>query len=142
VKRPPDGEEPHLQNKRLGAALSAIQEVQRERDAERLASKKLRLREKDRLRAARDAAASPPATSAPDGGAVAAYLRQFAEEQQQKRQAQAAAAKARRLRPSDDGASKCLSPNGVGDAHSALPGDSLRSLPPGTPRRLTRSLSV
>jgi transposase len=131
-----------VENKRLGAALSAIQDLQRERDADRFASKKLTLREKDRLHAAHDAAASSPGIPALGGSAVAAYLRQFADEQKQKRQAQAAAAKARRLRTPDEGASTRLPPNGVGDAHSALPGDSLGSLPPGTPRRLTRPAPV
>jgi transposase len=149
-KNPIVGQGDVVENKRLGAALSAIKESQRKRDTDRLASRKLTLREKDRLRAARDAAASLPGTPALGDGAVAAYLRQFAEEQKHKRQAQTAAAKARRLRAkifpttgtSVEETPKLLSPTGVGDAHSALPGDSLGRLPPGTPLRLTRSVSA
>lgn len=40
-----------VENKRLGAALEAIAELQRTRDAERLASRKVSLREKKRIRA-------------------------------------------------------------------------------------------
>jgi hypothetical protein len=42
-----------VENKRLGAALSVIQASQLERDKVRLTSKKLTLREKDRIEAAR-----------------------------------------------------------------------------------------
>src|SRR6267154_1098364 len=42
-----------VENKRLGAALSVIQASQLERDKVRLASKRLTLREKDRIEAAR-----------------------------------------------------------------------------------------
>jgi hypothetical protein len=48
-------------NKRLGAVLTQIQADQRERDRQRLASPKLTLRQKERIRAAqaRAAAAAP-----------------------------------------------------------------------------------
>jgi hypothetical protein len=64
-----------VENKRLGAVLSTIQVAQDERDRVRLASKKLTLREKDRIGAARRAAgrsevptARPAAEEAPSVG--------------------------------------------------------------------------
>jgi hypothetical protein len=48
-----------VENKRLGAALEVIQVSQEKRDHERLASKKLTLRQKERLREARTAARRP-----------------------------------------------------------------------------------
>jgi hypothetical protein len=48
-----------VENKRLGAVLSAIQSSQEKRDGARLTSKKLTLREKDRIREARTSANLP-----------------------------------------------------------------------------------
>jgi len=72
-----------VENKRLGAALSVIQASQLERDKVRLASKKLTLREKDRIEAARITAGTleqePPAA---DGlSEVASFLERFEAEQ-------------------------------------------------------------
>lgn len=53
-----------VENKRLSAALSVIQTLQAERDGRRLASKKLTLRQKERLRASREKAGAPPAAEA------------------------------------------------------------------------------
>ncbi len=49
-----------VENKRLGAVLAVIQAAQVERDRARRASKRLSLRQKDRLRAARAKAGAPP----------------------------------------------------------------------------------
>jgi hypothetical protein len=49
-----------VEHKRLGAVLSIIQATQAERDEQRLASKKMTLREKARLRESRDLASAPP----------------------------------------------------------------------------------
>ena len=59
-----------VENKRLGAVLSLIQSSQEKRDGARLASKKLTLREKDRIREARTSANLPsePGSPAPKGG--------------------------------------------------------------------------
>jgi len=54
-----------VENKRLGAVLAAIQASQTRRDQVRLASRKLSLREKDRLRAARARAGTPDAKARP-----------------------------------------------------------------------------
>jgi len=48
-----------VENKRLGAVLSVIQASQAERDKVRLASKKLTLREKERIEAAQIAGDFP-----------------------------------------------------------------------------------
>ena len=50
-----------VENKRLGAVLAVIQSAQLERDRQRLASKKVTLREKERLRHARALADLPKA---------------------------------------------------------------------------------
>jgi len=52
-KNPVVGRGAVIENKRLGAALSVIQSLQAERDADRLASRSLTLRQKDRLLDAR-----------------------------------------------------------------------------------------
>jgi transposase len=57
-----------VENKHLGATLAVIQAAQDERDEQRLASKKLTLREKDRIREARVAAARPAEPPAPRVG--------------------------------------------------------------------------
>ena len=50
-----------VENKRLGAVLAVIQAAQDERDRTRLASKKLTLRQKERIQAARQSPeAAPP----------------------------------------------------------------------------------
>ena len=97
-----------VENKRLGAVLSLIQAGQEERDARRLASKKLTLRQKERLREARAKAgrllkatqASCPSGPGPDRlaealaatqehagcpRAVADFLADFAAEQKARR---------------------------------------------------------
>jgi hypothetical protein len=58
-KNPHVGQGNVVGNKRLDAALSVIQVLQAERDERLLASKGLTLREKARIREARDAAAPP-----------------------------------------------------------------------------------
>jgi hypothetical protein len=79
-----------IENKRLGAALAIIQATQSERDRIRLDSKKLTIRQKDRIRVARDASqpSEPTETSCDRLGAVAAYFQQFEKEQQERRKAQ------------------------------------------------------
>jgi len=79
-----------VENKRLGAALAIIQAAQSERDRIRLDSKKLTIRQKDRIRTARDASqpSEPVATSCDRLGAVAAYFQQFEKEQEARRKAQ------------------------------------------------------
>jgi transposase len=93
-----------VENKRLGAVLSMIRVDQEERDQRRLASKKLTLRQKEHLRAARAKVhatiAVPTPTPIPDrlvqalaatqplsqrGGAVAAFMEKFLAEQKAKR---------------------------------------------------------
>ena len=76
-----------VENKRLGAALSVIQASQLERDEVRLASKKLTLREKDRIAAARITAGTlPPEPPAADGlSEVASFLERFEAEQKRGR---------------------------------------------------------
>jgi len=54
-----------VENKRLGAVLTAIQTSQTKRDQARLASRKLSLREKERIRAARVRAGTPGAEACP-----------------------------------------------------------------------------
>ena len=78
-----------VENKRLGAALAIIQAAQSERDRIRLDSKKLTIRQKDRIRTARDASqpSKPVATSCDRLGAVAAYFQQFENEQEERRKA-------------------------------------------------------
>jgi hypothetical protein len=78
-----------VENKRLGAALAIIQAAQSERDRIRLDSKKLTIRQKDRIRAARDASqpSESIATSCDRLGAVAAYFQQFENEQEERRKA-------------------------------------------------------
>jgi len=68
-----------VENKRLGAALSVIQASQLERDKVRLASKKLTLREKDRIEASRITAGTlEPEPPAADGlSEVASFLERF-----------------------------------------------------------------
>jgi hypothetical protein len=79
-----------VENKRLGAALTIIQAAQGERDRIRLDSKKLTIRQKDRIRAARDASqpSEPVATSCDRLGAVASHFQQFEKEQEERRKAQ------------------------------------------------------
>jgi hypothetical protein len=78
-----------VENKRLGAALAVIQAAQSERDRIRLDSKKLTIRQKDRIRAAREASppSEPMAKNGDRLGAVAAYFQQFEKEQDERRQA-------------------------------------------------------
>jgi hypothetical protein len=79
-----------VENKRLGAALAVIQAAQSERDRIRLDSKKLTIRQKDRIRAAGDASqpSVPMAKESDRLGAVAAYFQQFEKDQEERRKAQ------------------------------------------------------
>jgi hypothetical protein len=75
-----------VENKRLGAALSAIQASHDLRDAKRLASRRTTLRQKDAIQRARAEAALPPVPTTPTTlHPVAAYMADFAEEQRLKR---------------------------------------------------------
>ena len=86
-----------VENKRLGAVLAVIQAVQVERDRTRLASKKLTIRQKDRIRAAGEASRAPALpTSGAGTGAVAAFLDQFEKDQKQRAKAQRLRAAQRR----------------------------------------------
>ena len=75
-----------MENKRLGAVLSVMQASQLQRDQARLRSKKVTLREKERIVAAARAAAGPSTPSAdsavPDGLCqVSSFLERFEAEQ-------------------------------------------------------------
>jgi hypothetical protein len=89
-----------VENKRLGEILSVIQTAQVERDRTRLASKKLTLRQKDRIRAAREASQQPPAppktVDRVGVGAVALFFQQFERDQKERREAQTLRAAQRR----------------------------------------------
>ena len=75
-----------VENKRLGAALSMIQASQDLRDAERLASRRVTLRQKAAIRQARAEAGLPPVpTVSTDRDPVGVYMARFAEEQRLKR---------------------------------------------------------
>jgi hypothetical protein len=79
-----------VENKRLGAALAVIQTAQIERDRIRLDSKKLTIRQKDRIRA-RQEAIQLPAPSMKNGDrvdAVAAFFHQFEKDQKERTKAQ------------------------------------------------------
>jgi hypothetical protein len=79
-----------VENKRLGAALTDIQTAQIERDRIRLGSKKLTIRQKDRIRSAREVSQSPALLPKSGGrlGAVASFFQQFEKEQDDRRKAQ------------------------------------------------------
>ena len=77
-----------VENKRLGAALAVIQAAQEGRDQVRLASKKLTLRQKDRIRAAGEACRTPTLSIGAGTGAVAAFLEQFNKDQKERTKAQ------------------------------------------------------
>ena len=109
-----------VENKRLGAALALIQADQDDRDQRRLASKKLTLRQKQRLRENRAKTYGTPNGEAPGldmshalptgpdrlgralsatnsgGGEVAAFMQRFAAEQKAKRQKASAVANQRK----------------------------------------------
>jgi hypothetical protein len=86
-----------VENKRLGAALTVIQTAQTERDRIRLASKKLTIRQKDRIRAASKASGAPaPSSNGARTGAVAAFFEQFEKEQKERKKAQSLRAAQRR----------------------------------------------
>jgi hypothetical protein len=86
-----------VENKRLGAVLAVIQAVQVERDRTRLASKKLTIRQKDRIRAAGEASRAPAlSTNGAGTGAVAAFLDQFGKDQKERAKAQSLRAAQRR----------------------------------------------
>jgi len=81
-----------VENKRLGAALGVIRAIQEGRDSGRLASKKVSLRGKERIREGRAAAGCPaepdPRKLLPGANIsrpVADFLARFADEQRQKR---------------------------------------------------------
>ena len=73
-----------VENKRLSAALSVIQVSQLERDKVRLASKKLTLREKERIETARTPVTSEPSPELPVADSLseaASFLERFEAEQ-------------------------------------------------------------
>jgi hypothetical protein len=73
-----------VDNKRLGTAIYAIRVLQAERDEARLASKKLTVRQKERIRAAAATRTPPPATPGTSSDRLAgvlSYLRDFEAEQ-------------------------------------------------------------
>jgi hypothetical protein len=95
-----------VENKRLGAVLATIQLAQAQRDVVRLASPKVTLRQKERIRASRPPAAAVPASAVPPAkrrgrqpkdtsrivlagvdphGPVQAFLDRFADEQAERR---------------------------------------------------------
>jgi transposase len=78
-----------VENKRLGAVLSVMQASQLQRDQARLRSKKVTLREKERIVAAHVAARPSTADSAvPDGlSEVSSFLERFEAEQKARRKA-------------------------------------------------------
>jgi len=87
-----------VENKRLGAVLVVIQTAQIERDRIRLASTKLTLRQKDRIRAARQLSEQPtsPTTAGDRLGAVALFFQQFERDQKERTKAQTLRAAQRR----------------------------------------------
>jgi hypothetical protein len=80
-----------VENKRLGAVLSVIQASQRERDKKRLASKKVTLREKERIVAAqlmaRPSKPSPELPVADGLSEVTSFLERFEAEQKARQKA-------------------------------------------------------
>jgi hypothetical protein len=87
-----------VENKRLGAVLSVIQSAQFERDQVRLASKKLTIRAKDRIKVALAKASEGPQSPIAQArsAAFSAFLKQFDDEQKQRQKRESAAAKLRR----------------------------------------------
>ena len=77
-----------VENKRLGAVLTVIQAAQEGRDQVQLASKKLTLRQKDRIRAAGEGCRAPTLPSGAGTGAVDAFLEQFEKDQKERTKAQ------------------------------------------------------
>jgi hypothetical protein len=77
-----------VEKKRLGAALAVIQAAQEGRDQVRLVSKKLTIRQKDRIRAAGEASRTPALSSGAGTGAVAAFLEQFEKDQKERTKTQ------------------------------------------------------
>jgi transposase len=74
-----------VENKRLGAVLSVIQASQAERDQVRLASKKLTLREKERIEAAQIAAGLSAPSSPAELSKVSSFLERHEVEQKARR---------------------------------------------------------
>jgi hypothetical protein len=74
-----------VENKRLGAVLSVIQASQAERDKARLASKKLTLREKERIEAAQITAGLSTPSSPERLSEVSSFLEQHEAEQKARR---------------------------------------------------------
>ena len=70
-----------MENKRLGAVLSVIQASQLERDNARLASKRVTLREKERIQAVRLAAGLAAPSSPESLSEVTSFLERFEAEQ-------------------------------------------------------------
>jgi hypothetical protein len=70
-----------VENKRLGAVLSVIQASQQERDKVRLASKKVTLREKERIQSVRLAAGLAAPASPESLSEVTSFLERFEAEQ-------------------------------------------------------------
>ena len=81
-----------MENKRLGAVLSVIQASQVERDKKRLASKKVTLREKERIEAALLTAGAPKPSAEPVGAdglsEVTSFLKRFEAEQKARTKAE------------------------------------------------------
>jgi hypothetical protein len=74
-----------VENKRLGAVLSVIQASQPERDKARLASKKLTLREKERIEAAQITAGLSSPSSPEWLSEVSSFLEQHEADQKARR---------------------------------------------------------
>ena len=79
-----------VENKRLGVALATIQTAQIVRERMRLESKKLTLRTKARIKAAREEVDRAPTTDAEKTGysqAVVAFLQRFEHDERERRKA-------------------------------------------------------
>lgn len=74
-----------VENKHLGAVLSVMQASQAERDQVRLASKKLTLREKERIEAAQIAAGLSAPSSPAELSEVSSFLERHEVEQKARR---------------------------------------------------------
>ena len=75
-----------MENKRLGAVLSVIQASQVARDKKHLASKKVTLREKERIGAALLKARAAEPSTVPEGlSAMTSFLERFEAEQKARR---------------------------------------------------------
>ena len=89
-----------VENKRLGAVLAVIQTAQSQRDQVRLASKKLTIRQKDRIRAKMAAEVPAKTTGLPEEDAVTSFFQSFENEQRERKKAQSLRA-AEKRRPAE-----------------------------------------